>query len=205
MVHSPPFEFDISVSADKKRRQRGRRSSSGAVETSSRECEHPSCSKQGKFRAPKSPDQLDEYHWFCREHVRKYNLQWNFFKGQTEEEVERRLRSDSNGKSKGTKFNQQPWQRHGINDPFEILGDKGTKERGAASSRGRRLTPSERRALAVLDANQDWEKSRIRKQYRALVKCLHPDLNGGDRSDENRLTEVVWAWDQIKDSRNFSD
>ena len=30
-------------------------------------------------------------------------------------------------------------------------------------------------------------------------------MNGGDRSDEDRLQEVVWAWDQIKDSRNFKD
>jgi len=30
-------------------------------------------------------------------------------------------------------------------------------------------------------------------------------MNGGDRSDEDRLQEVVWAWDQIKDSRNFRD
>ncbi|MFZ1348722.1 MAG: molecular chaperone DnaJ, partial [Tabrizicola sp.] len=27
----------------------------------------------------------------------------------------------------------------------------------------------------------------------------------GDRSDEDRLQEVVWAWDQIKDSRNFKE
>jgi len=30
-------------------------------------------------------------------------------------------------------------------------------------------------------------------------------MNGGDRSDEDRLQEVVWAWDQIKESRNFTD
>ncbi len=28
-------------------------------------------------------------------------------------------------------------------------------------------------------------------------------MNGGNRSDEDRLQEVVWAWDQIKDSRSF--
>ncbi len=28
-------------------------------------------------------------------------------------------------------------------------------------------------------------------------------MNGGDRSHEEQLAEVVWAWDQIKDSRNF--
>ena len=27
----------------------------------------------------------------------------------------------------------------------------------------------------------------------------------GDASDEERLQEVVWAWDQIKDSRFFKD
>ena len=30
-------------------------------------------------------------------------------------------------------------------------------------------------------------------------------MNGGNRDDEDRLQEVVWAWDQIKDSRNFKD
>jgi len=28
-------------------------------------------------------------------------------------------------------------------------------------------------------------------------------MNGGDRSQEEQLSEVVWAWDQIKDSRSF--
>jgi hypothetical protein len=28
-------------------------------------------------------------------------------------------------------------------------------------------------------------------------------MNGGDRSQEEMLQEVVWAWDQLKDSRNF--
>ena len=34
--------------------------------------------------------------------------------------------------------------------------------------------------------------------YKALVKDLHPDMNGGRRDDEARLSEVVWAWEQIK-------
>jgi DnaJ-class molecular chaperone len=56
-----------------------------------------------------------------------------------------------------------------------------------------------------LDARDTWTKPEIRKQYKSLVKDLHPDMNGGDRSDEDRLQEVVWAWDQIKDSRYFRD
>ena len=60
-------------------------------------------------------------------------------------------------------------------------------------------------ALEILDARDSWTRAEIRKQYKSLVKDLHPDMNGGDRSDEERLQQVVWAWDQIKDSRNFRD
>ena len=42
--------------------------------------------KAGQYRAPKSPDVLDDYYWFCRDHVREYNLKWNFFEGTTEAE-----------------------------------------------------------------------------------------------------------------------
>ena len=48
-------------------------------------------------------------------------------------------------------------------------------------------------------------KAEVRKAYKALIKVLHPDMNGGDRSHEEQLSEVVWAWDQIKGSRNFRD
>ena len=65
--------------------------------------------------------------------------------------------------------------------------------------------PTERRALEILEAQDGSTKTEIRKQYKALVKVLHPDMNGGDRSDEDRLAEVVWAWDQIKESRHFKE
>jgi hypothetical protein len=58
----------------------------GAFETSTRLCDHPGCREDGKFRAPKSPDVLDDYFWFCRDHVREYNLKWNFFGTASEQE-----------------------------------------------------------------------------------------------------------------------
>ena len=63
----------------------------------------------------------------------------------------------------------------------------------------------ERRAIEILDAKDNWSKQEIRKAYKALIKVLHPDMNGGDRSQEEQLSEVVWAWDQIKVSRSFRD
>jgi len=211
MTTRSPFEFDIRVSSDKKKKARTRRGMSGAVENTDRPCSYPECKDPGQYRAPRSPDQLNDFVWFCKEHVREYNLKWNFFQGQTEEEFQKFIDKDRVWGRETKPFGDRPdegnaWVRMGVNDPLEILGDKGTRN-GAGIPKGntRRLPPTERKALEILDARDTWTRAEIRKQYKSLVKDLHPDLNGGDRSDEERLQEVVWAWDQVKDSRSFKD
>jgi hypothetical protein len=208
MTRNDPFGFDISAASDKKRRTKGKRGMSGAFETSTRACDHRGCDQAGQYRAPKSPDTLDDYFWFCRDHVREYNLKWNFFQGATEEEFEKFIDKDRVWGRETKPFGKRgdedrAWQRLGVEDPMEILGANATMNPGRVM--GRKLPPTERRALDILEAKDSWTKPEIRKQYKSLVKDLHPDMNGGDRSDEDRLQEVVWAWDQIKDSRNFKD
>ncbi len=210
MSKTDPFGFDISASAAKKRKSRGKRGMSGAFETSTRVCEHPGCNKPGQYRAPKSPDQLDEYFWFCKEHVREYNLKWNFFHGATEDEMNAQIEKDRvwgrDTKPFGKQSEEQrAWARLGVDDPHQVLGENATQNPGKSITGTRRLPPTERRALEILEAKDHWTKVEIRKQYKSLIKVLHPDMNGGDRSDEERLQEVVWAWDQIKESRSFRD
>lgn len=215
-MRRPLFDFDISVSADKKRRARGR---SGAKENTARPCEKPGCGKPGTFRAPKSPDHLDAFHWFCLDHVREYNLKWNFFESHSDAELEEQFAADrvwgrptqpfsgSTGRGGSQPHAEgRAWQRFGFDDPMELLGDKATMNPGAARSaaaarHARQLPPTERRALEILEAQDSQTKTEIRRQYKALVKDLHPDMNGGRRDDEARLAEVVWAWEQIKASR----
>ena len=84
-------------------------------------------------------------------------------------------------------------------------GDAAIPARAPAARPQRRLPPTERRALEILDAQDSQSKAEIRQQYKALVKDLHPDMNGGRRDDEARLAEVVWAWEQIRASRSFRD
>ena len=210
-----PFDFDISVGADKKRRAKQRGSSrgmSGAFETSSRVCDHPGCEMPGKYRAPKSPDNTNEFHWFCMEHVREYNLKWNYFENQSEDEIDAQMDADRVWerptrpmKERGS-AESEAWARFGIDDPHEVLGENATQNPASvATATTRRLPPTERKALDLLDAKSHWTKTEIRRQYKALVKDLHPDMNGGRRDDEDRLREVVWAWDQIKASRSFKD
>ncbi|MCA0921103.1 J domain-containing protein [Pseudooceanicola nanhaiensis] len=209
MAKNDPFGFDMSVSsAKKKKNTRGRRGMSGASETSTRVCEHEGCEEPGVYRAPKAPDVLDDYFWFCKEHIREYNLKWNFFDGTTEAEMNAQMSKDKVWE-RTTKPLGDPearaWARLGIEDPHQVLGDNATRNpgRNAGATQGRRLPPTERRALEILEGKDHWTKAEVRKAYKSLIKVLHPDMNGGDRSQEEQLQEVMWAWDQIKDSRNF--
>ena len=210
MTDKDPFNFDLRVSTDKKKRKTGRRGMSGAFETSKRVCEHPGCEETGQYRAPKSPDNLEEFLWFCREHVREYNLKWNFFDGTTEAEMEAQLDRDRVWGRPTKPFKksveEKAWARLGVDDAHQVLGENATRNPGKSTTGGtRKLPPTERRAIQILEAKDHWTKPEIRKSYKALIKILHPDMNGGDRSDEERLQEVVWAWDQIKASRNFKE
>ncbi|QFU09255.1 chaperone protein DnaJ [Rhodobacteraceae bacterium THAF1] len=208
MAKSDPFGFDMRVSSAKKNNPRGKRGMSGAFETSTRVCEHEGCEEKGVYRAPRSPDHLDEYKWFCKDHVREYNLKWNFFNGQTEEEFDDQIAKDKVWGRDTKPFKseeQRAWARLGVDDPHQVLGSNATQNPGKSTTGAttRRLPPTERKAIEILEAKDHWNKTEIRKAYKSLIKVLHPDMNGGDRSQEDQLNEVVWAWDQIKDSRNF--
>jgi len=114
--------------------------------------------------------------------VREYNLKWNFFTNATEEEMDDAYKSSQTGDRPTKPFGkksveQQAWARLGVDDAHEVLGDNATKNPGKSDP--------------------------IKKQYKSLIKVLHPDVNGGDRSQEEQLQEVVWAWDHLKDSRYF--
>ena len=206
MPKNDPFGFDMSVSSAKKKNPRGRRGMSGASETSTRICDKEGCNLPGLYRAPKAPDVLDDFYWFCKEHVREYNLQWNFFNGTTEAEMNAQMSSDKVWERQ-TKPMSDPearaWARLGIEDPHQVLGGNATQNPGKNRGGQRKLPPTERRAIEILEAKDNWTKAEIRKAYKALIKVLHPDINGGDRSQEEQLQQVVWAWDQIKQSRNF--
>jgi hypothetical protein len=210
MATKPPFEFDLRVSADKKRKQASRRGTT-APDMTDKPCDHPGCKVTAAYRAPKSPDLLDEFFWFCKDHIRDYNLKWNFFQGSTDDEFQKFLDKDRVWGRETKPFSRQgdgnAWARMGVDDPMALLGEKATRNPGAMSANGatRRLPPTERKAIEIFDVRDTMTKTEIRKVYKGLIKVLHPDMNGGDRSQEEQLQEVVWAWDQIKDSRFFRD
>lgn len=222
MSQRTPFNYDISVTADKRRRAR-QRGMSGAVGGSGQRCEWPGCDEKAAYRAPVSPERLQEFRWFCLDHVREYNKKWNFFSGWSEEELDEQVRADRTWErptwdlKNGAKLNAQnwphtegrAWARWGFEDPMSVLGEAATQNPGEQTKRRvrfRRLTRDEARAMDTLGLPHEVEtRAEVRTRYRELVKDLHPDMNGGARGDEARLGRVIRAWDVLKGSKAFRE
>ena len=50
----------------------------------------------------------------------------------------------------------------------------------------------------------DTDLHKVRKRYSELVRRYHPDRNGGDRSHERKLGEVIDAWQVLKAAKAFA-
>ena len=58
-----------------------------------------------------------------------------------------------------------------------------------------------RKALEVLGLDDEARAPQIKARYKELVKRLHPDANGGDRSNEDRLREIINAYNILRSFR----
>jgi DnaJ-class molecular chaperone len=55
-----------------------------------------------------------------------------------------------------------------------------------------------RKSLRALNLHDHATKTEIKTRFKALVKRHHPDANGGDRSSEERLREIIQAYNYLK-------
>ena len=53
-------------------------------------CNSPECNLFAEYKAPLSPDNLRQYQWFCLQHIKEYNKNWNYFENMTDEKVKAR-------------------------------------------------------------------------------------------------------------------
>jgi hypothetical protein len=176
-----------------------------APEPPMRLCDHPGCLAGGDFPAPKSRVELHRYYWFCLEHVRAYNLAWNYYAGMSDREIEAEIRHD-------TVWQRPTWRlgaRHGplfgarLRDPLGAFD--GNPDGGEARDRrdraGTRRALSEReQALAVFDLEPPFTLVHLKARYKALVKQHHPDAHGGDKAAEEKLKTINQAYAVLKAS-----
>jgi hypothetical protein len=172
-----------------------------------RTCDHPGCLAGGEFRAPKSRLQLQDYYWFCLDHVRAYNSAWNYYAGMSDGEVEAEVRHD-------TVWQRPSWRlgaRHGpgyaerIRDYFGVFSggpgrshDPGRRNGQRAGDAAQRAGSAREQALAVFEIEPPFTPVRLKARYKALVKLHHPDAHGGDKAAEEKLKIINQAYATLK-------
>jgi hypothetical protein len=192
-TYRPKFGFDIRI-----RPPRGER-----VERAekTRRCEWDGCQSEAHYRAPKGRDRLNEHRWLCLDHVRAFNQSWNYFEGLSDEEVQAHQAAARSGDRPTWRFGttgakEAPLHAGlgGFRDAFGLFSGR----RAAPERPERTLTKRQIKAFDAFGLDQSASRDDIRRQYKTLVKRFHPDAHGGDRGMEERLREVIEAYQVLK-------
>ncbi|WP_206239358.1 J domain-containing protein [Novosphingobium terrae] len=193
----------------------------GRVKGNARPCDWPDCPNEGEFRAPGlRPSGFDgpgDYRWFCLDHIRAFNAGYDYFEGMSAEEIWQAQSPIHGWASEQRAFRPTAgvddaprWADYA--DPLEAIA---ARARGFSKARhaqanpaqradGRPVTPEERRALELLELGIDADRRQLRSRYSDLVHRYHPDRNGGDRSHEAKLQQVVEAYQLLRKAAAFS-
>jgi hypothetical protein len=200
-THSPLFDR-IRVKPDKDRRLRAQCPA----------CEWPDCQAPATHRAPKGRLREREYWCFCLEHVREYNHAYNFFAGMSMDDIARYQKDavighrptwkmGMNGGRPSSRSHSSRFraQFSGPDDPFSLFRDFDAGAQTRSSPRhARPVRNAERKALDALGLEPQASSQQVKRRFKELVKRHHPDANGGDRSSEARLREIIQAYNYLK-------
>ncbi len=160
-------------------------------------CDHPACGQAGDFRAPKSRDHLNEYYYFCLDHVRDYNKAWDFFSGLSPDEVEAYTRDATVWERPSWPLGSAGAYERSLRDKAmrDIFGDASGEEKPNSAPP---MSVIEREALAALELVPPVDFAAIKAQYRVLVKKHHPDLRGSDSENEEKFKDISQAFATLR-------
>ena len=152
-----------------------------------------------------------EYWRFCLDHVREYNHSYNFFAGMSTDDIARYQKDAITGQRPTWKMGMSGGPRPakpdpasffggGADDPLGLFREFGGRSsaRERPRSENRMVRNAERKAFDVLGLDADATAHDVKTRFKALVKRHHPDANGGDRSSEDKLREIIQAYNYLK-------
>ena len=141
------------------------------------------------------------YDWFCLKHVQEYNAKWNYY-GDGAAEDDERLRSKMHFK-KGFKskvryqFGYDLWEEAEFFDSDYANPSDSSRE---YSMDGIYFTVEERRFIQILEMDiKDINPETLKKQYKALAKKYHPDVNKQDENAEEKFKQISAAYHALAD------
>ena len=178
-------------------------------------CAVPGCQEPGEFRAPasphRSPDGPPPYRWLCLDHVREFNAGYDYFSGMSADQIMAAQSPTAGWETESRAFRPAgsadlPPRWADFRDPIDALGarfrQRMDEARREAANPG--LSREEHAAMQLLALPAGADRAALRRRYSELVRKYHPDRNGGDRSFEARLGEVVAAYQLLRKTKAFA-
>ena len=157
-------------------------------------CMAEGCFDTGTHPAPKNRQELRNHIWFCLDHIRMFNSQWNYYDGLEGGALEREIRRATTWERPSWQFGTGPSAKIANSEPFEdkfsFFDEPETKTHIAAQN----LTVEEKKAYALLELDPGANEKAIKQKYKTLAKELPPDHNRSDPAAEDRLKEINLAY-----------
>ena len=166
-------------------------------------CDWKGCNNAATHRAPKARPRENEHWRFCLEHVREYNHSYNYFSGMSDDAVLKYQKDAITGHRPTWKMGtgNHPGPELGTDaarDPFNVFREFGTRAKVEKAEPPRAIRNAERKALHELGLEVGADKAEIKAKFKMLVKRHHPDANNGDRGTEDKLREIIQAYNYLK-------
>ena len=146
-----------------------------------------------------------EYWRFCLAHVREYNQSYNFFTGMNDAAVMAYQKDALTGHrptwkmGTGKRYGAAGFPRASATAPIRSsCSARACAAEQQARAEARPIRNAERKALDALGLDVGATPHQVKMRFKELVKRHHPDANGGDRSTEDRLVEIIQSYNYLK-------
>jgi curved DNA-binding protein CbpA len=174
-------------------------------------CQWRGCTAAGLHRAPKGRGREGQYYLLCLDHVRAFNASYNYFEGMSRADVEAYQKDSvtghrptwkvgANSCAHGTRLGLSPGGRsgHRFQDHHGILFGRDGQGADEGMPARRALKPLELKSLDAMNLTAGATREQIKSRFHELVKRHHPDANGGDNRSEDKLREIIQAYNYLK-------
>ncbi len=150
--------------------------------TIKRICDSSRCNKEGLYPAPKSREKLNEYNFFCIDHIRDFNKSWNYFDGLNDEEFEIEIRKATTWERPSWKFGTKQ-----IDGKYKNIFD--CLENNFEKNKCLKLDPKLSKSWRILNLNPNSNIEQVKKKYKYLAKKWHPDTSSNYAIDKLKAKE----------------
>ena len=165
-------------------------------------CDALGCDLEGIYPAPKSREKINEYFFFCLEHIRDFNKSWNYFEGLNEEEFEREIRKSTTWDRPSWKFGTKQINEN-IKDIFDIF------KKNYKYNNFKKINPDLMDAWKIIGLNPKSSLQDVKKKYKVLAKKWHPDTNlnfeKNKKNANEKFVKITNAYNKIMKSFSKKD